>query len=67
MQKTKSALSLIRSGPPSLLSDAKRKVLNSALEKYRPGQSEPILVGGENLLKTGVAADEPVFGTMSLI
>ena len=34
-----------------MLSDAERKVLNSALEKYRPGQSEPILVGGENLLK----------------
>ena len=43
--------------PPSvqksyfMLSDAERKVLNSALEKYRPGQSEAILVGGENLLK----------------
>ena len=24
-----------------------RKILNIALEKYRPGQSEPILVGGE--------------------
>ena len=34
-----------------MLSDAERKVLNSALEKYRPGQSEPILVGGENMLK----------------
>ena len=34
-----------------MLSDAERKVLSSALEKYRPGQSEPILVGGENLLK----------------
>jgi hypothetical protein len=34
-----------------MLSDAERNVLNSALEKYRPGQSEPILVGGENLLK----------------
>jgi hypothetical protein len=34
-----------------MLSDAERKVLNSALEKYRPGQSEPILFGGENLLK----------------
>ena len=34
-----------------MLSDAERKVLNSALEKYRPGQSEPMLVGGENLLK----------------
>lgn len=34
-----------------LLSDSARGVFNSALEKYRPGQSEPILVGGENLLK----------------
>jgi hypothetical protein len=34
-----------------MLSDAERNVLNSALEKYRPGQSEPILVGGENLLQ----------------
>jgi hypothetical protein len=34
-----------------MLSDAERAVLNSALEKYRPGQSEPIFVGGENLLK----------------
>ena len=34
-----------------MLSDAEREVLNSALEKYRPGQSEPILVGGVQLLK----------------
>ena len=34
-----------------MLSDAERDVLNSALEKYRPGRSEPILVGGENRLK----------------
>ena len=34
-----------------MLSDAERDVLNSALEKYRPGQSEPISVGGKNLLK----------------
>ena len=34
-----------------ILSASAREVLNSALEKYRPGQSEPILVGGENLLK----------------
>jgi hypothetical protein len=26
-------------------------VLNQALSKYRPGQSEPILIGGEKLLK----------------
>jgi hypothetical protein len=34
-----------------MLSDAERDVLNSALEKYRPGRSEPILVGGEKVLK----------------
>jgi hypothetical protein len=28
-----------------MLSDAERDILNTALEKYRPGQSEPILVG----------------------
>jgi hypothetical protein len=34
-----------------MLSDAERGVLNRALEEYRPGQAEPILVGGENLFK----------------
>jgi hypothetical protein len=34
-----------------MLTDAEGNLLNTALEKYRPGQSEPILVGGENLLK----------------
>jgi plasmid replication initiation protein len=34
-----------------MLSDAERDVLNSALEKYRPGQSDPIFVGGEKPLK----------------
>ena len=34
-----------------MLTDAERGVLNTALEKYRPGQSGPILVGGKNLLK----------------
>jgi hypothetical protein len=34
-----------------MLSDAERTVLNTALGKYQPGQSEPILVGGKNLLK----------------
>jgi plasmid replication initiation protein len=34
-----------------LLGDKERDVLNQALEKYRPGQSEPILIGGEKLLK----------------
>jgi plasmid replication initiation protein len=37
-----------------MLSDAERDVLNSALEKYRPGQSEPILVGGDNRLKAAL-------------
>jgi len=34
-----------------LLSDGARWVLNRALEKYRPGQSKPILVGSLSLLK----------------
>ena len=34
-----------------MLSDAERNVLNIGLQKYRPGQSAPILIGGENLLK----------------
>jgi hypothetical protein len=34
-----------------MLSDAERNVLNIGLQKYRRGQSEPIFVGGENLLK----------------
>ena len=34
-----------------MLSDAERAVLNTALEKYRPGQSEAVLVGGRNVLK----------------
>jgi hypothetical protein len=34
-----------------MLSAAERPVLNSALEKYQPGQSVPIFVGGANLLK----------------
>ena len=34
-----------------MLSDAERGVLNTALEKYRPGQSEPILVDGRKVLK----------------
>jgi hypothetical protein len=31
-----------------MLSDAERTVLNKALEKYQPGRSEPIFVGGRN-------------------
>jgi hypothetical protein len=34
-----------------MLSDAERAVLNIALEKYRPCQSNPVLVDGNNLLK----------------
>ena len=34
-----------------MLSDAERTVLNTALGKYRPGQSESILVGGIKALK----------------
>jgi hypothetical protein len=34
-----------------MLSVGERAVLNSALEKHRPSKSEPILVGGVNLLK----------------
>jgi hypothetical protein len=34
-----------------LLKDAERKVLNIALEKYRPGQSDPILVRGSKVFK----------------
>jgi hypothetical protein len=31
-----------------MLSDAERKI---GLQKYQPGQSEPILIGGEKMLK----------------
>jgi plasmid replication initiation protein len=34
-----------------MLTDAERNVLNLGLQKYRPGHSEPILIGGEKLLK----------------
>ena len=34
-----------------MLTGAERSVLNTALEKYRSGQSDPVLVGGANLLK----------------
>lgn len=34
-----------------MLGERERDVLNHALEKYRPGRSEPIFVGGEKLLK----------------
>ena len=41
-----------------MLSDSERNVLNIGLQKYRLGQPEPILIGDEKLLKTGVAIDE---------
>jgi plasmid replication initiation protein len=34
-----------------MLTDGERNVLNIGLQKYRPGQTEPILIGGEKLLK----------------
>jgi hypothetical protein len=34
-----------------MLGDKERKVLNMGLQKYRSGQSEPISIGGEKLLK----------------
>jgi plasmid replication initiation protein len=34
-----------------MLDDKQRDVLNLALSKYRPGQSEPILIGGATALK----------------
>jgi len=34
-----------------MLSDAEREILNIALEKYRPGQVEPVSVGGRKALK----------------
>ena len=30
-----------------MLTEPERNLLNFALEKYRPGQTEPILVGGQ--------------------
>jgi hypothetical protein len=34
-----------------MLGEKERDVLNLALEQYRLGRSEPILIGGEKLLK----------------
>jgi hypothetical protein len=34
-----------------MLGNRERDVLNRALEKYRPRRFEPILIGGEKLLK----------------
>jgi hypothetical protein len=41
-----------------MLTATERDVLNHALEKYRSGQSAPILIEGENVLK-------PALGLMS--
>jgi hypothetical protein len=38
-----------------MLTDAERNLLNTVLEKYWPGQSEPILVGDAQSAQTGVA------------
>src|SRR6476619_1350307 len=35
----------------NILTDTERDVLNTALGKYRPGQSDPILVGGVKVLR----------------
>jgi plasmid replication initiation protein len=37
-----------------MLSDAERDLLNRALEKFRPGQAEPLLVGGIKTFKTAL-------------
>jgi hypothetical protein len=37
-----------------MLSDAERAVLNTALEKYQPGQLEPIFVGGRKVFKAAL-------------
>jgi plasmid replication initiation protein len=34
-----------------MLGEREREILNHALEKYRPGRTEPILIGGANALK----------------
>jgi hypothetical protein len=41
-----------------MLGEREREVLNLALEKYRPGRSEPILIGGAKATQTGASADE---------
>jgi len=40
-----------------LLPKAQREILNTALEKYKPAESDPILVGNNGLLKTAFALD----------
>src|SRR6476659_7769807 len=35
----------------NMLSDTERDVLDAALRKYRPGQSDPIFVGGVKVLR----------------
>ena len=65
LTKRRRTKSVIRKGLPEslptsvqksyfMLSDAERNVLNIGLQKYRPGQSEPILVGGEKMLKAAL-------------
>lgn len=43
-----------------MLSNAERAIIDTALEKYRPGQSEPILVGGIKVLKPVVGRQNRV-------
>jgi hypothetical protein len=37
-----------------LLPKAEREILNTALERYQPGQQDPIRIGGSDLLKTAL-------------
>jgi hypothetical protein len=47
-----------------LLGAKERDVLNQSLSKYRPGQSEPILIGGEKLLNPALIG---IFSVLSQI
>jgi hypothetical protein len=60
--KQRRTKSVIRKGLPEslptgvqksyfMLGDKERNVLNLGLQKFRPGQSDPILIGGANVLK----------------
>src|SRR5271166_527396 len=57
-----------------MLPEAERNILNFALEKYRPGQHEPIPVGGRKVLKPALRlacnyrlAIEEVEGSQAII
>src|ERR1700733_4841554 len=53
-----------------LLTEPERNLLNLALEKYRAGQTDSILVGGQKVLKAAlrlaVLADHTKWGVVSL-